>query len=73
MADACLTAQSLETLLGDDGNHKNGGQRVGPPPAKQGIECEPFQQDRGEINADRTLPRCAAAPPRAASRASEGA
>ena|ERR1035438_3459229 len=41
-----LAPDSVDTFLGDDRNHHQPGNRIGPPPAKHGVEKQAAQQDR---------------------------
>ena len=45
-------AEGLPALPEDDRKHGQGADRVGPPPAEQGIEADAGQQGQGEIGAD---------------------
>ena len=43
LVTARLSSESLYAFLSDDGDHDQSGDRVGPPPAQQGVEQQPAQ------------------------------
>src|SRR5579864_1371397 len=47
----------FEALPGDDGQHAERGQRIGPPPAERAVEEQAAEEDGGEVAAERGLPR----------------
>jgi hypothetical protein len=57
IAAAGLSAQGGEALAGDDGDHDQGRQRVGPPPAYERIQEQAAEQDGGEVRAQAGLAR----------------
>src|SRR5437899_5436604 len=54
---ARLSTQGFDALLGDQRNHGEAGERIGPPPSEPRIERQPDEQDRREVCADRRLTR----------------
>jgi hypothetical protein len=52
-----LAAQSTNPFQDNDREHAERCDRIGPPPAKERIECESDKQDGGEISADVALVR----------------
>ena|SRR5689334_1506164 len=57
MALARLTSKCFLAFFYDDGDHREGSNRVGPPPVKEGVQKQATQQDYRKISADRGLPR----------------
>ena len=49
---ARFAAQGLDAFAQDDGDHDEGGDGIGPPPAEGGIEDEAAEQDGGEPGAE---------------------
>ena len=56
---AALAAPALAPFAGGDGGDDERGDRVGPPPAKRGVERESDEQRGGEVGAEHVLPALA--------------
>src|SRR6266850_5527975 len=54
---ARLSTEGFDAFLGDQWNHGEAGERIGPPPSEPRIERQPNEQDRREVCTDRRLTR----------------
>jgi hypothetical protein len=48
-------ADPFDPFTRDQGHHRQASHWVCPPPAPQGIEPEPYQENRGQVSADQGL------------------